>query len=167
MNALYPHLKLIKPVLHRALALVKVSSQIAYRCPWMVCEVLLKLLSIPGELSSWLALAENCACPNRSSTPRTITRPIFHSPSIILSRPPSIARLTVEGAVRVQAALATRVQVFTAQQLAPSDLQAWRDTRAQVSFRQESRCKQARFRRDPVAYLANLEAKLLKDSLRL
>ena len=74
--------------------------------------------------------------------------------------------LVVHGAVRVQAALATRVQVFTAQQLAPSDLQAWRDTRAQVSFRQESRCKQARFRRDPVAYLANLEAKLIKDSLR-
>jgi len=69
--------------------------------------------------------------------------------------------LVVHGAVRVQAALASRLQVFTAQQLAPHDLQAWRDLRAQVSFRQESRCKQSRFRKDPPAYLAALEAQLL------
>jgi hypothetical protein len=74
--------------------------------------------------------------------------------------------LVVHGAVRVQAALASRVQVFTAQQLAPHDLHAWRGLRAQVSFRQESRCKQSRFRRDPSAYLAALEAQLLKDCLR-
>ncbi len=74
--------------------------------------------------------------------------------------------LVVHGAVRVQAALASRLHVFTAQQLAPHDLQAWRHLRAQVSFRQESRCKQSRFRRDPSAYLAALEAQLLKESLR-
>ncbi len=74
--------------------------------------------------------------------------------------------LVVHGAVRVQAALASRLHVFTAQQLAPYDVQVWRDLRAQVSFRQESRCKQSRFRRDPGTYLADLEAKLIKDSLR-
>ena len=74
--------------------------------------------------------------------------------------------LVVHGAVRVQAALASRLQIFTAQQLAPYDVQVWRDLRAQVSFRQESRCKQSRFRRDPAAYLATLEAQLLKVSLR-
>jgi hypothetical protein len=74
--------------------------------------------------------------------------------------------LVVHGAVRVQAALASRLHVFTAQHLAPHDLQAWRHLRAQVSFRQECRCKQSRFRRDPCAYLAALEAQLLKDSLR-
>lgn len=74
--------------------------------------------------------------------------------------------LVVHGAVRVQAALASRLHVFTAQHLAPHDLQAWRHLRAQVSFRQESRCKQSRFRRDPSAYLAALEAQLLKESLR-
>jgi len=74
--------------------------------------------------------------------------------------------LVVQGAVRVQAALASRLHVFTAQQLAPYDVQVWRDLRAQVSFRQESRCKQSRFRRDPATYLADLEAKLIKDSLR-
>jgi hypothetical protein len=61
---------------------------------------------------------------------------------------------------------AVRLHLFTAQQLAPSTIQAWRDLRAQVSFRQESRCKQSRFRKDPAAYLADLEAKLLKESLR-
>lgn len=74
--------------------------------------------------------------------------------------------LVVHGAVRVQAALASRLHLFTAQQLAPHTIQAWRDLRAQVSFRQESRCKQSRFRKDPAAYLADLEAKLIKESLR-
>jgi hypothetical protein len=74
--------------------------------------------------------------------------------------------LVVHGAVRVQAALATRVKTFTANELAPHDVQAWRDLRAQVSSRQESRCKQWHFRKDPSAYLATLEAQLLKDSLR-
>src|SRR5450755_1670307 len=74
--------------------------------------------------------------------------------------------LVVHGAVRVQAALASRLHVFTAQQLAPHNLQAWRDIRAQISFRPESRCKQSRFRRDPATYLADLEAKLIKESLR-
>jgi len=81
-------------------------------------------------------------------------------------RKAALPGLVVYGAVRVQAALASRLHVFTAQQLAPDDLQAWRDLRTQVSFRQESRCKQSRFRRDPAAYLADLEAKLIKDSLR-
>ncbi len=71
--------------------------------------------------------------------------------------------LVVHGAVRVQAALASRLHVFTAQQLAPYDVQAWRDLRAQVSFRQKSRCKQSRIRLDSSTYLAALEAHLLKD----
>jgi hypothetical protein len=74
--------------------------------------------------------------------------------------------LVVHGAVRVQAALATRLHPFTANELAPHDLQAWRDVRAQVSYRQEGRRKQWRFRHDPTAYLAALEAQLLKTSLR-
>jgi len=71
--------------------------------------------------------------------------------------------LVVQGAVRVQAALASRLHVFSAQQLAPYDVQAWRDLRAQVSFRQKSRCKQSRIRLDSSTYLAALEAQLLKD----
>jgi hypothetical protein len=74
--------------------------------------------------------------------------------------------LVVHGTVRVQAALATRLHVFTANELAPHDVQAWRDLRAQVSSRQACRCKQWHFRKDPPAYLAALEAQLLKGSLR-
>lgn len=75
--------------------------------------------------------------------------------------------LVVHGAVRVQVALATRLHPFTAEELAPEDVQAWRQVRAQIAYRQETRCKQWRFRKDPAAYLAALEAQLLKMSLRL
>jgi len=74
--------------------------------------------------------------------------------------------LVVHGAGRVQAALATRVKPFTANELVPHDVHAWRDLRAQVSSCQQSRCKQWHFRKDPSAYLATLEAQLLKGSLR-
>jgi len=74
--------------------------------------------------------------------------------------------LVVHGTVRLQAILATQMQIFTAQDLAPHDLQTWQEVRAQMAFRQESRRKQTRFRRDPLTYLADLEAKLLKESLR-
>jgi hypothetical protein len=74
--------------------------------------------------------------------------------------------LVVHGVVRVQAALATRLHVFTADELVPHDVQAWRTLRAQVASRQESRCKQFHFRQDPLTYLATLEARLLKMSLR-
>ena len=74
--------------------------------------------------------------------------------------------LVVHGAVRLQAALATQMQTFTADDLAPHDLQAWREVRSQITFRQDARRKQFRFRKDPVAYLSGLEELLLKTSLR-
>jgi hypothetical protein len=74
--------------------------------------------------------------------------------------------LVVHGAVRVQAALATRLRPFTAQELAPDDIHAWRTLRAEVFTRQEGRRQQWRFRKDAPAYLAALEAQLLKESLR-
>jgi len=75
----------------------------------------------------------------------------------------AVPGLVVHGAVRVQAALATRVKIFTAHDLVPHDPQAWRAIRAEVSSRQESRCKQSRFRKDPSAYLADLEHRLLSS----
>src|SRR5256885_9999240 len=48
--------------------------------------------------------------------------------------------LVVHGAVRVQAALATRVKTFTAQALAPHDLHAWRTVRAEISSHPKKRC---------------------------
>jgi hypothetical protein len=73
----------------------------------------------------------------------------------------AVPGLVVNGAVRVQAALATRVKIFTADDLAPHDLQAWRSIRSEVSSRQNARCKQSRFRKDPAAYLTDLEHRLL------
>jgi len=74
--------------------------------------------------------------------------------------------LVVHGAVRLQVALAARMRTFTVQDLTPHDLQAWREVRSQIAFRQEARCKQSRFRKDPDAYLSALEAQFLKISLR-
>jgi hypothetical protein len=73
----------------------------------------------------------------------------------------AVPGLVVHGAVRVQAALASRVQTFSAQDLVPHDLLAWRAVRAEVSSAQHGRCQPFRFRKDPSAFLADLEARLL------
>src|SRR5260370_24511400 len=54
----------------------------------------------------------------------------------------AVPGLVVHGAVRVQAALATRVKTFTAHDLAPHILHAWRTVRAEISSHQANRCKQ-------------------------
>lgn len=78
----------------------------------------------------------------------------------------AVPGLVVRGPVRVTAALATRLHLFTDQELIPHDLACWRELRAQVSSRQEARRKQFRFRKDPAAYLADLEEHFSKMSLR-
>jgi hypothetical protein len=77
----------------------------------------------------------------------------------------AIPGLVVRGAVRVLAALATRSQCFLPFGLFCEDLPAWRQLRQQLDYRQEARRRQLRFRKDPAAYLAQLEAILLKPSL--
>jgi hypothetical protein len=74
--------------------------------------------------------------------------------------------LVVRGPVCVTAALATRLQLFSAEDLIPDDLARWQELRSQIAFRQEARCKQFRFRKNPLAYLANLEEQLSEISLR-
>jgi hypothetical protein len=69
--------------------------------------------------------------------------------------------VVVRGAVRVVAEVATRLQPFSATALCPVDLTAWRALRWQVEARHATRRAQARFRRDPAAYLAALEDQLL------
>lgn len=83
--------------------------------------------------------------------------------------------LVVWGAVRVVAAVATQQRhrqpgalPFGEADLRlqrPADLARWRQLRAELTHRQEARCAQRRFRRAPDAYLASLEATLLKASL--
>jgi hypothetical protein len=74
--------------------------------------------------------------------------------------------LVVRGSVRVPAALATRLRgEFRGEDLAPSDLGAWRELRAGLERRREVRAQGRRFRRDPAAYLQELEDALIKGIL--
>lgn len=72
------------------------------------------------------------------------------------------ASTVVRGAVRLVAAVVTRQHRFQGADLRPLSLACWRALRAHLSQRQETRRAQRRFRRDPAAYLAKLEAGLLK-----
>ncbi len=71
----------------------------------------------------------------------------------------------VRGQVRLVAAVATRQRPPSADDLLPVDLARWRALRGQLALRHEARRAQRRFRRDPAAYLAALEAQLLKPVL--
>jgi hypothetical protein len=73
--------------------------------------------------------------------------------------------LVVRGSVRVVAAVATRTQPFGADELAPHDLGRWRELRQELEYRHEARRAQRRFRREPAAYLAALEAQLTTSGL--
>jgi len=77
----------------------------------------------------------------------------------------AIPGLVVRGTVRVLAALATHTQCFLPFGLFCEDLASWHQLRKQLDYRQEGRRRQFRFRKDPEAYLAQLEATLLKPSL--
>lgn len=73
--------------------------------------------------------------------------------------------LVVRGSVRVVAAGASRLRSFSAGDLRPRDVTAWRTLRQSLDYRHEGRRCQLRFRRDPQAYLASLEQRLLRSSL--
>jgi len=74
----------------------------------------------------------------------------------------AIPGVVVRGSVRVIAAVVTKQQAFTAEELRPREYQRWRDLRRQLQQRENSRRQQWRFRKDPAAYLAALEARLLQ-----
>jgi hypothetical protein len=75
------------------------------------------------------------------------------------------AATVVRGSVRVLAATATRLRLFGEYDLRHPNLQRWTSLRRSLELRQEARRQQGRFRKDPAAYLAALEARLLKRSL--
>ena len=74
----------------------------------------------------------------------------------------AIPGVVVRGSVRLMAVVATTHEDLQAADLQPSDYQAWRQLRMQLQYRQEARRQQLRFRKDPVAYLAALEAQLIE-----
>jgi len=75
------------------------------------------------------------------------------------------AATVVRGSVRVIAATATRLRLFGEYELRHPNLERWSDLRHSLELRQEARRQQGRFRKNPDAYLAALEARLLKPSL--
>jgi hypothetical protein len=74
--------------------------------------------------------------------------------------------LVVRGSVRLPAAVATRLRgEVRGDDLLPSDLEAWRKLRSGLERRQAVRAQGRRFRRDPAAYLRELEDNLIKRTL--
>ena len=67
--------------------------------------------------------------------------------------------------VRLVAALATRVGDMRPEELAPTDLHKWQQKREELGRRRRARAQQTRFRRDPDAFLRDLEDKLLQSRL--
>lgn len=69
------------------------------------------------------------------------------------------------GQARLLAQAATRRHPYAAVDLATTDRQAWRELRAQLDARRSARRWRTRFRRNPTAFLANLEEQLLQLTL--
>jgi hypothetical protein len=78
-----------------------------------------------------------------------------------IGRRGAIPGVVVRGSVRVIAAVVTREQSFSGEELRPCDYQRWHELRVHVQQCEETRRQQFRFRKNPAAYLAALEAQLL------
>jgi hypothetical protein len=74
--------------------------------------------------------------------------------------------LVLRGSVKLLAGLATRHQAVTAEQLRGADPAAWQAKRVELEKRRLRRTERRRFRRDPEAYLNDLENKLNQSRLR-
>lgn len=74
--------------------------------------------------------------------------------------------LVLRGSVKLLAGLATRRQEVTAEHLSGADPTAWQAKRAELEKRRERRTERRRFRRNPEAYLNDLENKLNQSRLR-
>src|ERR1043166_6104952 len=70
--------------------------------------------------------------------------------------------VVLRGAVRLVACAATRIRPFTSEELAPDTVSAWQTLRRALETHRHQRTQRRRFRRDPVSYLAKLEADLLQ-----
>ena len=73
--------------------------------------------------------------------------------------------LVVMGSARVISGLATRLRPEEGLVLRPGYVGDWKELRAELAARRESRRKQRRFRHNPQVYLKDLEQRCLKLSL--
>lgn len=83
----------------------------------------------------------------------------------ITGRKATSRSLVLRGTARLVAAVATEQKTFAVDELVPNDLQSWHRLRNQMDARCYQRRRQLRFRRDPAAYLDELEQRLLKLTL--
>jgi hypothetical protein len=65
--------------------------------------------------------------------------------------------LVLRGSVRILAATATRINAFSARDLAVADQPRWLKLRMSIETRRQARANRTRFRRNPDQYLAELE----------
>jgi hypothetical protein len=73
--------------------------------------------------------------------------------------------LVLRGAVRLVAGVVARAGPVTARELAAADRERWSALRAGLERRRGARVMRRRFRRDPDAFLAQLEQRLLQPTL--
>lgn len=85
-----------------------------------------------------------------------------HHERRVTGRKAASPALVLRGPVRIVAAVASRSRSFSSADLAAVDPGAWRSLRAKLEQRCQQRVQQRYFRQDPDAYLANLEARLVK-----
>ncbi len=71
----------------------------------------------------------------------------------------------LHAAARLLAGVATRLRRYTAADLVPQDHAAWQKLRQAIRRRFALRAQGRRFRRDPQAYLEQVEAAYLKRAL--
>ena len=85
----------------------------------------------------------------------------------ITGRKATSRALVLRGRARLVAAVATQQRVFDPRELAPDNPDSWYQLRNELETRCFQRRRQLRFRRDPDAYLSELEQRLLKLTLPL
>ncbi|HNK19582.1 MAG TPA: hypothetical protein PLG92_14555 [Piscinibacter sp.] len=73
--------------------------------------------------------------------------------------------LVLRGSARLLARLANGQREVTAADLATADPTRWRELRAGLEQRRQRRVERSRFRKNPDAYLRDLEAKLIQARL--
>ena len=73
--------------------------------------------------------------------------------------------LVLRGEARLLAAAATRLRPQTAEDLAGADRGRWTELRRRLEARRHRRTQRRRFRRDPQAFLRQLEEQLLQSAL--
>jgi hypothetical protein len=78
-------------------------------------------------------------------------------------RKAAVPAVVVRGSARLVATVASKTRLFSAQDLRPRNPRQWLQLRQELSYREQTRCQQRRFRKDPVGYLAHLEAHLLSS----